>query len=96
MCCPLRGMVLALLVCGYSTLVAASSDVVVGADSGVVRVRRPHDLDVLQELRALSDESPGGPGPLKCLALSAAEDAVICGTQRGTLVVWSTRMDGPR
>jgi hypothetical protein len=38
MCCPLRGMVLALLVCGYSTLVAASSDVVVGADSGVVRV----------------------------------------------------------
>jgi hypothetical protein len=70
---------------------AAGELLLTAGDSGVVRVRRPHDLDVLQELRALSDESPGGPGPLKCLALSAAEDAVICGTQRGTLVVWSTR-----
>ena len=59
-------------------------------DGGVVRVRRPHDLALLHELRAMSDESPGGPGPLRCLALSPAEDYVLAGTQRGTLLVWST------
>ena len=70
---------------------AHAGDVLLTAgDSGVVRVRRPHDLSVLHELHATSDESPGGPGPLRCLALSAVEDCVLAGTQRGTLLVWTT------
>ena len=64
-------------------------------DGGVVRLRRPHDLALLQELRALSDESPGGPGPLRCLALSASEELVLAGTQRGTLLVWAAGREAP-
>ena len=46
---------------------------------------------VVLELRAQSSESPGGPGPLRSLTVSAMEDFVLAGTQRGTLLVWSTR-----
>ena len=72
---------------------SSTGDVLLTAgDSGVVRLRRPHDLIVLHELVAASDESPGGPGPLRCLTLSATEDFVLAGTQRGTLLVWSSPM----
>ena len=71
---------------------SAAGDILFSAgDGGAVILRRAHDLNVLHELRALTDESPGGPGPLRCLKLSGAEDFVLAGTQRGTLLVWSSR-----
>ena len=72
---------------------SSSSDVLLSAgEAGRIVLRRPHDLAVLHELRALTEESPGGPGPLRCLTLSAMEDFVLAGTQRGTLLVWSSPM----
>ena len=59
-------------------------------ESGAVTLRDPHDLSVLHELRATSDEIPGGPGPLRCLAFSPAEDYVLAGTQGGSLLVWGS------
>ena len=71
---------------------SSASDVLFTAgDDGVVRLRRTHDLGLLHELRVASEESPGGPGPLRCLTLSTAEDFVLAGTQRGTICVWSAR-----
>ena len=61
---------------------------ITAGDGGTVRLRRPHDLAMLQELRAISAESPGGPGPIRCLTLSAGEEFVLAGTQRGTLLVY--------
>lgn len=58
-------------------------------ERGTVMLRRVHDLSVLHELRAPSEESPGGPGPLRCLALSPGDEYVFAGTQRGSLLVWS-------
>ena len=70
----------------------AAGDLLLSAgDSGAVTVRSVVDLRVLHRLRAESAESPGGPGPLRCLHLSPVEDHLLVGTQRGTLLVWSTR-----
>jgi WD40 repeat protein len=71
---------------------SSTGDLLLSAgERGAVVLRRPHDLAVVHELRAQSDERPGGPGPLRSLTLSAMEDFVLAGTQRGTLLVWSTR-----
>jgi WD40 repeat protein len=68
----------------------STNDVLISAgERGVVVLRRAHDLSVLHELRALSEESPTGPGPLRCLALSAGDEYVLAGSQRGTLFVWA-------
>ena len=58
-------------------------------EQGVVVLRHPHTLAVLHELRASSAESPGGSGPLRCLALSPGEEYVLAGSQRGSLLVWA-------
>ena len=68
----------------------STNDVLLSAgERGVVVLRRAHDLSVLHELRAPSEESPGGPGPLRCLALSPGDEYVLAGSQRGTLLVWA-------
>jgi WD40 repeat protein len=58
-------------------------------EGGTVTLRRPHDLSPLATLHARTDDSPGGPGPLRCLALSANEECLYAGSHRGTLLVWS-------
>lgn len=55
-------------------------------ERGCVILRRPHDLSCLHQLSAGSEN--GVAGPLRSLALSADEQFVLAGSQRGSLLVW--------
>ena len=69
---------------------ASGETLLTAGDMGTVCLRSAFDLSVVHELSAATQAGPGGAGPLRCLALSRAEDFLLAGTQQGKLLVWST------
>eukprot|EP00966_Prymnesium_polylepis_P274160 6333561-Prymnesium_polylepis.2 len=65
---------------------ASATLLLTAGDKGIVILRRPNDLSIIHQLSAFSEGGPAA--PIRSLVLTADEQFVLAGTQRGNLLIW--------